>query len=219
MGLISKLPFHLIPFFFWGVLSVFQVSIYVVCDAKCACFLIFWGRQGVEGELNNSVFFGHHSILRWSLRALECSPPPPPQQSTVNLPLACKQIDWGGGDCSLFTCQLVHTRKWRTSSTHLRRISCEIWRQSKYFQEWHVTTGVNLIYCIRSEKTETSTMSVVGICIYIPSPLPDRKANPGFTNSPFKNIDPVVEWLFPPAVKSKSVLALIVGNYFCLIQK
>ena len=51
----------------------------------------------------------------------------------------------------------------------------------------HIVTGHNLIYCIRSKKTSISAMSVVGIFIYIPSTLPDRrKANPGFTNSPFK---------------------------------
>ena len=44
----------------------------------------------------------------------------------------------------------------------------------------------NFIYCIRSEKTSISAASVVGIFIYIPSTLPDRrKANPGFMNSPF----------------------------------
>ena len=47
--------------------------------------------------------------------------------------------------------------------------------------------GSNFIYCIRSDKTSISAMSVVGIYIYIPSTLPDRrKANPAFTNSPFK---------------------------------
>ena len=46
--------------------------------------------------------------------------------------------------------------------------------------------GFNFIDCIHSEKTSISAMSVVGIFIYIPSTLPDRrKGNPGFTNSPF----------------------------------
>ena len=45
---------------------------------------------------------------------------------------------------------------------------------------------VNFIYCIHSEKTSMNAMSVVGICIYMPSTLPDRKkANPVFTNSVF----------------------------------
>ena len=70
-----------------------------------------------------------------------------------------------------------------TVCTHFRRIlgcpGCEIWRQD----------GFNFIYCIRSEKTSISTMSVVGIFFYIRSTLPERrKANPWFTNSPFNVI-------------------------------
>ena len=82
-----------------------------------------------------------------------------------------------GGDLSLFTCHLVYTWKWR--STHLCGImgchSCEIWRQSKDFREWHVATDSNFIYCIWSEKTSISAKSVVWIFIYIPFTLPDRR--------------------------------------------
>ena len=34
-------------------------------------------------------------------------------------------------------------------------------------------TGADFTYCIRNEKTEISTMSVIGMVIYIPSTLPD----------------------------------------------
>ena len=41
--------------------------------------------------------------------------------------------------------------------------------------------------CLSPAKRSISIMSVVGIFIYIPSTLPDRrKANPVFMNSPFK---------------------------------
>ena len=46
---------------------------------------------------------------------------------------------------------------------------------------------MEMTYCIRSEKRRSALCQWVGIFIYISSTLPDRKkANPGFTNSPFK---------------------------------
>ena len=112
---------------------------------------------------------------------------------SVIRPSGAPQADRPGGGRSLFTFQLIYTWKWR--STHLRGImgcpSCEIWRQSKdctrhEVREWHVATDRTFIYCIRNEQTSISAMSVAGIFIYITSTLQDRrKANPGFTNSPF----------------------------------